>query len=122
MEASYEVDSARRVVIVTIQGELSDQDLLDGYDRLVNHPRFRPDYDQMVDMRNANGSQVTARGVRALTRRPPEFAPTSRRAIVIHSDLGFGMARMFETFRGGDAGAVRVFTDLEAAKEWLRLR
>ena len=55
-----------------------------------------------------------------MTRRPPEFAPTSRRAIVVPSDLGFGMARVYQAFRGGDAGAVRVFTDLEAAKEWLR--
>ncbi len=122
MDASYDFDSEGRVVIVTIHGELTDQGLLEGYDRLVGDPRFRPDYDQLVDLRDARGREVTAQGVQALVARPAEFAPTSRRAIVIRSDLGFGMARMYEILRGGQAGDVRVFKDLDAAKQWLRIR
>jgi hypothetical protein len=119
MDASYDFDSKRRVVIVTIRGKLTDQGLLEGYDRLTNDPRFDRNASQLVDLRAASGAEVTERGVRALVERPPEFAATSRRAIVVPSDLGFGMARMYELLRGGDAGEVRVFRDIDAAKEWL---
>jgi hypothetical protein len=122
MDASYEFDSERRVVIIAIHGELTDQGLLEGYDRLVGDPRFSSHYDELVDLRAATGGEVTAEGVLALVARPAEFAPTSRRAIVIRSDLGFGMARMYEILRGGEAGNVRVFRDLDAAKQWLRIR
>jgi len=119
MDASYDFDSERRVVIVTIHGKLTDQGLLEGYDRLTEDPRFRPDHCQLVDLRGAVGAEVTDRGVRALVERPPEFAPTSRRAIVVSSKLGFGMSRMYALLRAGDAGEVQVFTELDAAKQWL---
>ena len=55
MDATFEFDAQRRVVIVTIRGELTDRDLLDGYDRLRSDPRFRSDHDQLVDLRAAVG-------------------------------------------------------------------
>lgn len=60
--------------------------------------------------------------MRALVARPALFTPASRRAIIVRSDLGFGMARMYQIFRADEAGAVRVFKDLDGAKEWLRIR
>ena len=122
MDASFEFDPARRLVIVTVRGELTDEGLLEGYDRLMGDPRYRPDYDQLVDLSNAEGGKVTTHGVRALVARPPEFVPSARRAIVIRSDLGFGMAHMFQILRGDGAGQVQVFRDLDAAKQWLRIK
>src|SRR5262245_1189767 len=104
MDVTLEFDSKQRLVVVTVTGVLTDQDLLEGYDQMVADPRFRSDYHQLVDLRGATGEAVTAQGVRALVGRDPEFAPTSRRAIVIRSQLGFGMARMYEILRGGEAG------------------
>ena len=66
MDASFEFDAAHRLVIVTVRGELTDEDLLEGYDRLLGDPRYRPDYDQLVDLSNAEGGKVTTQGVRAL--------------------------------------------------------
>src|SRR5262245_29306683 len=103
MDASYEFDAEHRVVIVAVQGELTDEGLLEGYERMMSDPGFRSDYDQLVDLSGATGARITVEGVQALVARPAEFAPSSRRAIVIRSDLGFGMARMYALLRGGEA-------------------
>jgi len=48
------------------------------------------------------------------------FSSNSRRAILVGSDLAFGLARMFVIFREslGEKG-VRVFHDLEEALYWV---
>jgi hypothetical protein len=115
----FEVDRLRRVVQVRVHGTLCDQDLLDGDEALRNHPEFQPDFDQLIDMREAVGAKVTTDGIRALAHKPPLFSPESRRAIVVLTDLGFGMARMFELLREGKSGEIRVFRDLAEANDWL---
>ena len=35
------------------------------------------------------------------------------------SDLVFGMSRMYEMLREGAVGEVRIFRDVDKAKEWL---
>jgi hypothetical protein len=43
----------------------------------------------------------------------------ARRAIVVQSDLGFGMSRMYELLRGDLTQTIRVFRDVDQAKRWL---
>jgi hypothetical protein len=119
MSWRHAIDIPNRLVRVHVNGTLTDQDLLDGDSTLRRDPEFDPAYDQLLDLSEANGSEITANGVRALASRPPLFSPSARRAIVVRSDLGFGMSRMFELAREGKSGEVRVFRDLEAARAWL---
>jgi hypothetical protein len=119
MAWSYEIDPARRRVRVRVVGSLCDQDLVDGDAELRGDPEFDPAYDQLVDLREAEGSAVSSEGVWELANRPPLFLPTSRRAILVATDLGFGMARMFEMMRGEKSGVIRVFESLDSAELWL---
>jgi hypothetical protein len=43
-------------------------------------------------------------------------------AIVVFSDLHFGMARQFQTLASRGATAIQVFRDLDKAREWLAER
>jgi hypothetical protein len=45
------------------------------------------------------------------------LSPESRRAVVVPTVLGYGMARMYELFRG--EGAARVFKDYDKARQWI---
>jgi hypothetical protein len=119
MAWSYEIDPSRRLVHVRVVGILCDQDLVDGDAELRGDPEFDPAYRQLVDLREADGTAVTSDGVRELARQPPLFFPESRRAIVVASDLGYGMARMFELMRDNKSGEIRVFDSLDDALEWI---
>jgi hypothetical protein len=57
--------------------------------------------------------------VRALAKRPFALLPASRRGIVVPSDLGYGMARVYEALRNAQGGAIRVFRDYEQAERWV---
>jgi len=121
MSWHYKIDIQNRLVRTRADGTLTDADLIDGDSALRNDPEFDPAYYQLLDLREADGSEVTAAGVRALASRPPLFTSSARRAIVVETNLGFGMSRMFELLREGKSGEVRVFRSLEEACDWLDL-
>ena len=121
MSWHYEIDIQNRLVRTRADGTLTDADLIDGDSALRNDPEFDPAYYQLLDLTEADGSEITAAGVRALASQLPLFSSSARRALVVRSDLGFGMGRMFELLREGKSGEVRVFRVIEEAHAWLDL-
>jgi hypothetical protein len=121
MPWDFEIDPAQRLIRIRVQGTLRDRDLLGVDAALRNHCEFDPSFNSLIDLREAIGGEVTAAGVQVLAQQPPLLAPNSRSALVVPTDLGFGMARMFELLREGKPGEVRAFKDLDGAREWLDL-
>jgi hypothetical protein len=109
----------QRLVETRASGSVEDADLLTATDRIAANPDFEADFDQLVDLSGATASSVTPAGLRAMLGRDPIFAPSSRRAVVAPEDLGFGLARMFEMHRDGEAGELRVFRARHEAVGWL---
>jgi hypothetical protein len=119
MRVNREIDRAGRLVILGVSGALDDQGLIQLAAELRSDPEVKSDYALLIDLRAADGASVTALGVRALAQEPLVLSPTSRRAVVVASDLGFGMARMYEMLRDERGGAVRVFRDIGEARRWV---
>jgi hypothetical protein len=119
MSVNHEIDSERRIIFVTVRGEFRDEDLLSIYDRLRAEPKLEPDFGLLIDLRHAAGRSVTMSGVQTLIKRPLLLSPGARRAIVVETDLGFGMSRMYELSRGDLVQTIRVFRDVEKAERWL---
>lgn len=119
MQIERRVDAAARVVTLEVTGSLGDRDLLSLADELEKTPELSPDFALLIDLRQADGTSVTSAGVRALVARPMVLSTTSRRAVVVPSDLGFGMARMYELLREDRGGATRAFRDYDEARRWV---
>ena len=49
----------------------------------------------------------------------PHNDTDSRRAVVVPSEMGYGMARMYELMQDGESGQIRVFRNREDAENWL---
>ena len=122
MRVSREIDRTNRVVVLAVSGTLDDDELLQLANQLRSDSEVKPDYALLIDLREASGVAVTSLGVRALSAQPLVLAPTARRAVVVPSDLGFGMARMYEMLRDERGGVVRAFRDLEEARRWVTRR
>lgn len=105
---------------LTLVGRLTDEGLLELHELLRSDPAVRPEHSLLIDLRQATGGGVSAAGVRSLSERPLPLSVESRRAVVVPSDLGFGMARMYETLRDQKGGAVRAFRDFVTAERWVR--
>ena len=118
MHVASELDKADNLLILTVTGELTDDDILGMGARLQAAAGANLQLSLLLDLRHADGSKVTTAGVRRLATQPLVLSPESRRAIVVPSILGVGMARMYEILRDGQGG-MRVFQDFDDARRWV---
>lgn len=120
MQIVRETDVDALVVVLKVSGEVGDQDLMNLGDELKKAPEVKTDFSFLIDLRHADGRNVTSAGVEALAQRPLVLSAESRRAVVVPSQLGFGMARMYELLRQERGGSTRVFRDYDEADRWVR--
>ena len=82
-------------------------------------PDFSPEFSQLMDFTHVTGVALSAENIRTLAK-ATVFSMKSRRAILVDTDLKFGLARMFETFRDfhGEKG-IRVFRNPDDALAWV---
>src|SRR5262245_37732497 len=98
MPCEFLVDTDRGLVISRGNGTFHYRDFLEHMEKLGGDPRFRPEFNHVVDGRkfevfDLSTAQVQAMGYRSI------FAAGSKRALVMSSDAHFGLGRMFAAFR-----------------------
>lgn len=125
MPLEYRIDRDRRVVFATATRTLSDQEIF-AYQREVWSDEGLTGYDEVVDLGPvedlvvSSGDRVRAFAELASAMDVPGVR--SRLVIVAPSDLTYGFARMFETYRGMSRSrqkTVSVFRSMQAALDWL---
>lgn len=118
MPATGEIDHDKRIVRSRAWGTLVDADLQGTQQALRDDPRFEATYSQIYDFSEVEDLQITGKGVRGLAQSSP-FARDARRAVVVGSDHGYGMARMFALLSDRDSRTFRIFRDVAAATAWI---
>jgi len=109
MPADFFIDADLGMVFSKATGVISLADGEDHMDRLSADPEFRPEYNQLFDLRQARGTALSDNALRSLASRKI-FSGNSRRAFVVEGDLEFGLSRVFATFR-----------EMKEALSWLSL-
>jgi hypothetical protein len=121
MPCEFLIDTDRRLVISRGTGTFRYADFVEHMEKLGLDPRFRPEFDHVVDCRKFELLDLTATQIQDVGSQSI-FAATSRRAFVVSSELHFGLGRMFASFREGKCGQVTmVFRDMREATAWLEL-
>jgi hypothetical protein len=116
----YAIDTQLGLVVVSAAGAVDAAQLL----ALRQQIKVDADYDSklsaLVDLSGASSLDFTAAELRQLAG-STMTAPSARQAIVVGTDLGFGLGRMFETFSavGGHSENVQVFRSVAEARAWL---
>lgn len=118
MPAEFEIDLEHRLVRSRAWGVLVDADLAATQQALRTAPGFEPDFCQLYDFREVTQIKLTAPFLRRLAKQSP-FARDARRAVVVSSDVAFGMARMYELAGNRDPNRFRIFRTCEEAIDWL---
>ncbi len=120
MPWSYIIDQQQRTVFTRFTGMITPSDVRDEINAVTSDPKFDPSFDQMVDAsQGAPVSDFPTDKVREFAA-SSIYSKTSRRAIVMSGDLGFGLARMFATYREirGELN-LQIFRERNAALQWL---
>ncbi len=118
MPASFMIDVARRIVYSRAWGVLVDADLRQTQRGVREAPGFEPDFRQLYDFSEVTEVRVTSEGVQDMARHSP-FVRNARRAIVVTSDVAFGMVRTFQIVGNRETPQFRIFRDRRLALEWL---
>ena len=118
MPIEYRIDKSRRLVITTAEGVLTSDDLLNHQSRIHDDPDFDPLSSQLNDLRTADLTGLDADCVEILSQRSVPKSGT-KIAFVVRGKIAKQLARMFEGFREGTGEAIRVFSDLDAAFDWI---
>jgi hypothetical protein len=121
MPCEFLIDADRRLVISRGTETFRYADFLEHMKLLAPDPRFKPEFNHLVDCRHFERFDVTPAQIQEMGGQSV-FAAQSRRAFVVSSDLHFGMGRMFANYRDVKRGQLTVvFRDMREATAWLGL-
>ncbi len=118
MPLDYHIDKARKLVVTTAHGLLTNYELLYHQNKVLNDPDFDRSFSQLHDVRGADLAQIHADCVQALALHAVPKRGT-RSAIVVESQRAGGLARLFEGLREGTGEQIQIFRDLDSARAWL---
>ena len=123
MPAEYHIDMELKAIFSKAWGTLSDSDLLEHQRLITNDPAFTPDLNQLFDLTEVTGVELTSEGIRLLASRDP-FGAGAKRAFIVNPGAMevFGMLRMFQIMTDEHPDDLRVqFDHIGKARSWLGL-
>jgi len=106
------------MVVTTVTGIVSVEEMLAHLRTLAKDPRYRQDFRGLSDYTNAEPFKATGEDVWRLAEALP-VAEGARRAILVASDLHYGFGRIVESVRDRPGVSIAVFRDRAQALAWL---
>ncbi len=128
MPAHHVIDNRNKLIVTTWDGDVVDIDLIEALTKyqqdIQGHPQYLG-YNEIVDFSEVGKIKVTTEGIKNIGR----IASTTdqngidrKLAFIVGSDLAFGLARMYEVYRGFTRKTnkeVRTFKNKHDAYEWV---
>ena len=125
MPMTYEIDPEARLVRLLGTGLITDEEMVRCISTLRADPRLEPDMNTLSDMREIEVGFTSTGVARMLDvmEKTADRRRSARSAIVVSTDLAFGMGRMVELQSDERVDPTfRIFRDMDAALEWLGTR
>jgi len=116
------VDKKAAVMIHTVTGEMTFDEIKSSYEAILSHPEFQEDMNSIWDMRNADASKFDRQDVIRLARyfetqlkNRAEF----KVAVIVSRDLEYDLSRMYQVAAVDLPAKIGIFNNLEEAKKWV---
>jgi hypothetical protein len=123
MPIEFRAIPEHKLIIMTHEGPVSDEEFLESYRSYYESDRFDPTASMLVDLRRADSALRTPETLEHFA----QFVGTKlagaparpKVAVVAPADVSFGLARMYEAFASSIEWDFVVFRALDAALAWL---
>lgn len=120
MAFTYQIDKERGAVLLQVEGTVVSGNLVAHQRELRDDPDFDPSYSMLADFTAVSSVEADSEAMHNLAGSDP-FDRRARRAIVVDSDVVFGLARMYQMLLNLDEEYCRIFRDVDDARRWLGL-
>ncbi len=128
MPAQHSIDNKNKLIVTTWEGEAVDTDLIEALKKyqqdIQGHPAYLG-YNEVVDFRKVTKMKVTTEGIKNIGRiasQTDQNGTDRKLAFIVGSDLAFGLARMYEVYRGFTRKTnkeIRTFKNKDDAYKWV---
>jgi hypothetical protein len=112
---SFEFAEVSRVLRMTLDGELTDEALLDAWSQAMTVAASLPPYNTIVDLSGVTSVHISSSVVANISQSPPFRPDQPARVLVATRDVTFGMARMFQMRSEGTRTNLHVVRSVEEA-------
>ncbi len=123
MGISFKIYEKQRFFISIWSDTVSDSDLLSSYKLLLENEKFKPGFNEIVDMRNAQLGGVTGGGLFRLNSMVEGFLSGKcekfKTAVVASEDLHTEITRIYKCISIESAENVMVYGELKEALKWI---
>ncbi|MGA9545204.1 MAG: hypothetical protein WBQ85_16630 [Candidatus Sulfotelmatobacter sp.] len=117
MDFRFEIDPGNRILLVRVEGRLTDELLAEIYQRVRTHTRAIDIQAGIVDFSAVTDWALSSAFLQELAKREPAMADSARRRLIIVAPaaVGFGLARMFQMLGESTRPLLEVVRTLEEA-------
>lgn len=121
MPLNYSIDTALGIVRIVVVGGATQDEQVRLAEAWFGEPEYKPGMPILLDnrLRDVVESSAHIREMADLTKKSDVLEPGTRCAVVVASDVEFGLTRMFATLADGGPMETRVFRDIGEAEAWL---
>lgn len=116
------VDKESSILIHTVTGEITFEEIKSSYKTVTAHPDFQEGMYVIWDIRDADASKFDSQDVVRLAR----YFETQlndrtdfKVAVIVSRDLEYGLSRMYQVAAADLPAKIEIFINLEDAKIWI---
>jgi hypothetical protein len=116
------VDKKIGLIIRTVTGELTFEDIKSAFEASLTHPEFYIDMHVIWDLQKADASKLNTQDVIRIARyfeSQLKNCVDFKAAIVVSRDLEYGLSRMYQVAVADLPPKIGIFRGLEDAKKWV---
>jgi len=122
MQISRTIDAAKHIVYATVTGEITVAEVRADLMRVASQKDHQPTLPGIIDMRRAT-THITTEEIQQIAgfvTAHPKVVRSTRRALLVETDVMFGLYRMFTAYAGNGSVEFEVFRDERKALEWVK--
>ena len=119
MPVSHRVDAERKLVITTLEGVVTTEELLQNSTAMYANREIDGCTLELVDLSLARGDEISTGGIRTTAGNLQRATRIQQMAVFATNDLQYGLARMFQLLASRSQVQVEVFRDRARALRWL---
>ena len=122
MKVNTFVDKKASVMIHTVTGEMTFEEIKSSYEAVITHPDYKDNFNSIWDLRDADASKFDSQDVIKIARffeSKTKNRTKYKVAVIVSRDSEYNLSRKYQVAAADLPAKVDIFIDLEAAKRWV---